>query len=146
MQFRDPRRLRPEYDRELDTAVRAAAEKIATAVAGHGHRRTPTDPGKWNSFAEQRAIDLVDEAIAKRRDEIDAVGIRTPAEREYDVALDRVRRNIEQLMRTAAQVAEERGINPHLALADQSNLVFTTTSYLEQWVAAEVHPYPDAGV
>lgn len=145
MLFRDPRRLRPEYDRKLDTAVRAAAQLIATEVARFGHRRTPDDPGKWNSFAEQRAIDLVDEAIAKKRDDIDGVGLRTAAEREYDVALDRVRRDIEQLMRTAATVAEERGLNPHIALADQANLVFTTTSHLEQWVAAEVHPYPDAG-
>lgn len=144
MQFRDPRRIRPELYPDVDVPVRAAADLIGKVVARHGHKRTPTDPGKWNSFAELRALDLIDEALARHRDDIDAAGSMTVAEREYDVALDRVRRSIEQLMRTAAQVAQERGENPHLALAEEANLVFTTTSHLEQWITCEIHP--DAGI
>jgi hypothetical protein len=145
MQYRDPRRIRPEGHADVDVPVRAAADLIAKVVARHGHRRTPDDPGKWNSFAQQRALELIDEAFAKHRDDIDSAGSLSIAEREYDVALDRVRRDIEQLFRTAAAVAEEREENPHLALAEQSNLIFTTTTHLEQWVACEIHP-GEAGV
>ena len=147
MYFRDPRIIGPSH-KALDTAVNAAAYLIVAAVIKHEHTHgQPYDAGWYGLLGELRALDLIDAAFARRRDQIDGAGSMTLAEREYDVAVDRVRRDVEQLLRTSAAVAKERGLNQHRALTDATNLVHDQVIVLEIEVAGEIlPPASEAGV
>lgn len=147
MEFRDPRILGPSH-KELDTAVKAGADLIVAAVVRHEEKNgQPNDGGWFGILGELRALDLIDAAFARRRDTQEGTAGRTLAEREHDVAIDRVRRDVEQLLRTSAAVAKERGEDQHRALADATMLIHDQTTALRTWVGTEIVPdLPEAGV
>lgn len=146
MQFRDPRQI-GRGDRELDQAVNIAAQCIVAAVIKYGRRQDPNDPGYWAMMGELHAIDLIDKAFARRRDDIDGAGSMSIAEREYDVAMDRLRRNLEQMLRTAVEVARQEQRPQYAVLADQVDFVRDYADFLGGRLSTEILPeLPDAGV
>jgi hypothetical protein len=141
MEFRDPRILAPGH-KELDKPIKTAAEFIVKMVDrfASGHDVPAGERMFWASLGEMRALDLIDAAFATSRDELDGVAGRTVAERERDVALARVNRDLEQFLRTSVQVAKERHKDQRRALFDAILLVHDQLRFLESWVGAEILP------
>ena len=149
MFFRDPRIPIAPGHPELDKPITAAADLIvATVIKFADHQEVPAEErGFWSSFGEMRALDLVDDAFARRRDTQEGIAGRTVPEREYDVAIMRTTRDLEQAMRTRVVVAEERGEDPREALLAAVELLRLQVAHLGRWIGEEIlPPASEAGV
>jgi hypothetical protein len=149
MQFRDPRiPLAPGHP-ELDKPIKAAAHLIVETVIEFtdGHDGPSEERGFWSSLGEMRALDVVDDAFAQHRDRMEGVAGRTVPEREYDVAIMRTARDLEQAMRTRVAMAEERGEDQREALMAVTELLRLQVAHLGRWLSMEIlPPASEAGV
>lgn len=149
MYFRDPRiPLAPGHP-ELDKPIKTAAELIvATVIKFADHQEVPAEErGFWSSLGEMRALDLIDDAFAKRRDTQEGLTGRSVPEREYDVAIMRAARDLEQALRTRVAIAEERLEDPREALQATVELLRLQVAHLGRWIGEEIlPPASEAGV
>jgi hypothetical protein len=141
MEFRDPRILAPGH-KQLDKPIKAAADLIVRVVNrfASDHDVQPAERGFWASLGEMRALDLIDAAFAEHRDQLEGVAGRTIAEREYDVAIGRAARDLEQAMRTRVAMAEDRGENPREALDAAVDMLRLHVAHLGRWIGEEILP------